>query len=121
MFEITLGNWIPPARALIANVSEWFAVFFIVYRCMFCFAVVNVIRAVFITETNRVASSDDEVMLLKKQRAQEGYIAKVRDLFAELDNDDDGRVSKEEFAQLFDDDVLRAFLSSLDLDFNELE
>jgi len=121
MYEITLGNWVPSCRTLMKHVSDWYGLFYCLYSCTGCFAVVNVIRAVFITETNRVASSDDEVMLMKKQRAQEQYLAKVHDLFMELDDDGDGRVSRDEFKALAEDKVLRAFLSSLDLDFGELE
>lgn len=120
MYEITLGNWVPSCRTLMSNVSDWYGLFYCFYSCTGCFAVVNVIRAVFITETNRVAAEDDEVILMKKKRASEDYLAKVHDLFMELDNDGDGRVSEEEFMQLGEDKVLRAFLGSLDLDFNEL-
>jgi len=121
MYEITLGNWVPSCRTLMGNVTDWYGLFYCVYSCTGCFAVVNVIRAVFITETNRVASEDDEVTIMKKKRAGEIYLAKVHDLFMELDNDGDGRVSQQEFMQLGEDKVLRSFLGSLDLDFNELE
>eukprot|EP00971_Amphidinium_carterae_P105934 2098200-Amphidinium_carterae.1 len=43
MFEITLANWAPSCRLLIDNVSEWYGLFYILYRCMFCFAVVKVV------------------------------------------------------------------------------
>merc|ERR1719188_270843 len=121
MFEITLGNWVPPARKLMDAQSEWWGIFIVVYRCMFCFAVVNVIRAVFITETNRVAAGDDEVAMMNKERAQKSYLAKVRDLFDELDDSGDGKVSWEEFQQLMTDKVMMTFLGTLDLEATDLE
>ena len=32
MFEVLFANWAPACRVLIDNVSEWYAVAFIVYR-----------------------------------------------------------------------------------------
>ncbi|CAE7780787.1 CACNA1H, partial [Symbiodinium pilosum] len=42
MFEILFANWAPPARVLLENMSEWFSVFFLLYRCVLGFAVLNV-------------------------------------------------------------------------------
>ncbi|CAK9032734.1 Voltage-dependent T-type calcium channel subunit alpha-1I [Durusdinium trenchii] len=39
MFEILFANWSPPCRALVDHVSEWFSLFFLVYRCIIGFAV----------------------------------------------------------------------------------
>lgn len=45
MFEILFGNFGPPARVLVENVTEWFASFFLGYRCVFLYATLNVINA----------------------------------------------------------------------------
>ena len=50
------------------NIDEWYGLFFIVYQCCFIFAVIRVIQAVFIAETNRVVASDDEIAIRKKQK-----------------------------------------------------
>eukprot|EP00438_Fugacium_kawagutii_P007475 Skav230100 [mRNA] locus=scaffold283:90303:92893:- [translate_table: standard] len=42
MFEVLFANWSPPCRLLVDNVSEWFTVFFLFYRCVIGFAVLNV-------------------------------------------------------------------------------
>merc|ERR1719188_336531 len=112
MFELTLGNWVVPCRLLMDTVSEWWGLFIIVYRCMFCFAVVNVIRAVFIHETSRVAE-DDEVAMMNREMASAVYLEKVRALFEELDDTSDGSVSREEFNQLMTDDVIKSYLAML--------
>ena len=36
------ANWAPPARVLIDNVSEWYSLVFVIYRCFVGFAVLNV-------------------------------------------------------------------------------
>eukprot|EP00928_Gymnodinium_smaydae_P099020 TRINITY_DN9344_c0_g2_i1.p1 TRINITY_DN9344_c0_g2~~TRINITY_DN9344_c0_g2_i1.p1 ORF type:complete len:561 (+),score=144.59 TRINITY_DN9344_c0_g2_i1:127-1809(+) len=121
MFEVTLGNWAVPARLLMNNVDEIWGYFIIIYSCMFCFAVVNVIRAVFITETNRVAAGDDEVAMMNKERAAKNYVAKLHDLFEELDDSGDGKVTRGEFEQLLTDSVMKRFLSTLELEVADLD
>lgn len=90
MFEITMGNWIVPCRLLVNNVHSGFAIFFILYRCMFCFAVLRVITAVFIAETNRVLENDDELTRIKKQRDSMALKVSLSRLFTALDIDGDG-------------------------------
>ena len=41
MFEILFANWGPPCRVLVDFVDEAFSLFFLVYRCMIGFAVLN--------------------------------------------------------------------------------
>ena len=31
--EVFFANWGPPCRVLVENVSEWFSIFFLIYRC----------------------------------------------------------------------------------------
>ena len=45
MFEVLFANWGPPCRVLVENISEWFALFFLFYRCVIGFAVLNVVGA----------------------------------------------------------------------------
>merc|ERR1719198_2777809 len=55
MFELTLGNWVPITRFLCEKASEWFTFFLLVYHCIVAFAVVTVIRGIFLHETFQVA------------------------------------------------------------------
>eukprot|EP00913_Durusdinium_trenchii_P027163 g25486.t1 len=61
MFEILFANWGPPARILVDNVSEWYSIFFLLYRCVLGFAVINVVNAIFVQQTLKTASSDEEL------------------------------------------------------------
>lgn len=121
MFEITLANWVPSCRLLSNKVSEWYGLVFIFYRCMFCFAVLRVITAVFISETNRVAASDDRVAMNKKREHKRVYLSKLEELFIELDDNLDKVVTWDEFYNMFEDDVLKQFLASLEIDVSDLE
>jgi len=120
MFEITLANWVLPVRTLMSYVSGWYGVFFVMYRCFFCFAVVNVIRAVFITETSRVAHSDDEVALMAKTRASAAIVRKLQNVFNELDADNDGRIDWTEFQELLKNSFLREYMKTLELDVHDM-
>lgn len=121
MFEISVGNWVPVCRLLMEDVSEWFGLFFILYTCSLCFAVVNVIRAVFIAETGRIAAGDDEIAMMRKEQNREILAEKLRDIFEELDDSGDGVVSRQEFNQLITDTVMHKYLSSLDVDVHDMK
>lgn len=116
MFEITLGNWMPPCRALVENVSEWYMVIFVAHKLVIGFSVVSVINAVFVQETFKVATSDDRIMLMSKRRAKRTHLAKIQDLFHHVDEDGSGYVSLDELDQAFSDPEVRAYVSALDLD-----
>lgn len=120
MFEITLGNWIPPCRLLMETVSQSLGLAIVLYRCFLCFAVVNVINAVFITETHRVAASDDEVAILRRERTAKEFIAKLEDLFVELDADGDGKLSSKEFHTLMHDKLIKRFMGTLEIDTSDV-
>merc|ERR1712025_1522426 len=50
MWEIALGNWVPVCRLLMNNVSEWFALVFLLWRAVVGFAIITTIRGVFLHE-----------------------------------------------------------------------
>jgi len=119
MFEMTLGNWMPPCRALVENVSEWFMLLFVAQKLVIGFSVVSVINAVFVQETFKVATSDDRIMLMVKQRARRTHLAKIRDLLSYADEDGSGTVTSQELADAMKDPEFRNYLSALDLDIRD--
>ena len=100
MFEITLGNWPPVCRLLSEKVSEWFMLLCVLHKLIIGFAVVGVINGVFIQETFKVASSDNQIMMRQKERSSNLHEMKMRQLFLEADEDQDGLVSREEWRAL---------------------
>lgn len=77
MFEISMANWSGACRVLTENVSEWFMLLFVAYRCFFLFALLKVIAAIFISETNRVLVNDDELTIMKFEREKVLFDKKV--------------------------------------------
>jgi len=116
MFEITLGNWMVPARALVENISEWYMIFSLAHKLVIGFSVVSVLTGVFIQETFKVATTDDRVMMMSKERAKKIHADKMALLFAAADLDGDGVIDFEEFHRALADTEVRTWLSAMELE-----
>ncbi|CAE8646917.1 unnamed protein product [Polarella glacialis] len=92
MFEILFANWAPACRVLVENVSEWFSIFFLLYRCVLGFALINVLNAVFVQQTLKPASTDEDLAFKQKQKDQVKYTQKVKKMFESVDVSSDGGV-----------------------------
>jgi len=119
MFEITLGNWMPPCRALFENVSEWYMLFSLAHKMIMGFSVVTVMTGVFIQETFKTATIDDRIMVMSKERAKKAVANKVRALFSLADFDGDGCVDPSEFEQIMSNPDVRMWLAAMDCDFGD--
>lgn len=120
MFEILFANWGPPCRVLVENVNEWFSVFFLLYRCVVGFALLNVVNAVFVQQTMKTASSDEELAFKQKERDIALYTRKVRKLFQSMDDSGDGALNLQEFAKLANSPKLKFWMSQLELEYHDL-
>ncbi|CAE8736924.1 unnamed protein product, partial [Polarella glacialis] len=120
MFEILFANWAPACRVLVDNVSEWFSIFFLIYRCVIGFAVLNVLNAVFIQQTLKTASSDEELAFKQKQKDHVKYTQKVQKLFRSVDLSSDGNITFDEFALLVESPKLKFWMSQLELEYHDL-
>mmetsp|Transcript_106834 Transcript_106834/g.189213 ORF Transcript_106834/g.189213 Transcript_106834/m.189213 type:complete len:203 (+) Transcript_106834:1-609(+) len=121
MFEISLGNWVITCRVLTEGLGECWMLFYIFYRCMFCFALLRVISAVFITETNRVLASDDELLLMKQKRDKIAYTQKIFNVFHTIDLNNDGFLEWSELQQLLANEEASEFLTTLGFQQHDFE
>ena len=55
------------------SISEWFAIFFLLYRCVFGFALLNVVTSVFVQQTMKTANSDEELAFKQKEKDKAAY------------------------------------------------
>jgi hypothetical protein len=115
-FEMTMANWPIPARVLFENVSEWFIWLFVAHKLVVGFAFIGVINGMFVQETLQIAMTDDLTMVLKKQKHMRHQKAKLDKLFLAADSDQNGRVSRTEFARILKNPGVRLWLASMDYD-----
>jgi len=120
MFEITLGDWQDITRLLSEEVSEWFTLVCVLHKLTIGFAVIGVITGVILQETFKVAQTDDVILVRQKQRAGQVMRAKMKVLFEHLDDSGDGKVELDEFNTIADDPEIRTWLSSLDIETDDL-
>ncbi|CAK9052564.1 unnamed protein product [Durusdinium trenchii] len=118
--QVLFANWAPACRVLVDNVSEWYSIAFILYRCCVGFAVLNVVNAVFVQSTMRVASVDEELVAAEKAKAQAAYTRRVNALFSEADTSGNGALDLEECRRLLDHPQLQLWLHMLELDTPDL-
>mmetsp|Transcript_2487 Transcript_2487/g.5437 ORF Transcript_2487/g.5437 Transcript_2487/m.5437 type:complete len:661 (-) Transcript_2487:120-2102(-) len=115
MFEISLSNWVPSCRFFMDNIADEFALFYIIYQNMICFAVVRIIAAIFICETNRIASADDTVAMHRRSQLHAMQIRKLKGLFEELDHSGDGQLDWHEFKLMVEDHLLQQWAHSIEV------
>jgi hypothetical protein len=120
MLELTLGNWAPVCRIL-TEVSEYYGILVVAYVLLVSFAVVKVITAVFIFETHKVASSDEDLLILQQGRQTARLESNFAGVFKEIDDSGDGLVTWDEFEQIIHDQRVLTWLAALDLDVHQCE
>lgn len=120
MFEVLFANWAPSCRALVDNVSEWFTLIFVAYRCIVGFALLNVVNSVFVSQTLKIADSDEEYLIKVRQKHQAQYRKKLETLFKAADVTNDGFLELDEFMRLLEDEKMHLWLSQLQLEYHDL-
>mmetsp|Transcript_42899 Transcript_42899/g.121373 ORF Transcript_42899/g.121373 Transcript_42899/m.121373 type:complete len:521 (+) Transcript_42899:2-1564(+) len=116
MFELSLANWIPVCRSLHENVDEWYGLFVLCYQLVVGFAVVKVITGVFLHETFKVTSSDDDLMIVQKKRASQKHVLKMQHLLREADDSKDGYIQREELRQVLLRPSVRNWLTAMEIE-----
>jgi len=111
-------DWAAIAQPL-EEVGGVFYFLFLIYIAFFLFVVTNTLTSLFVEMT--MASSDqDQQMTIQLQLEKQGeYVARMQQMYDEMDEDEDGLISYEEFIKHIDQPEMVAFTSNLDIDVNE--
>jgi hypothetical protein len=121
VFELALANWAPVCHFLVNNVHELYGPLVILYKLVVGFAVVNVITGVFMHETFKVASSDDELMIVQKRRQNAKHAVKMQRLLQEADVSGDGYIQRDEFVDVMQKPAVRTWLSAMEIEVGDSE
>jgi len=116
IFEISFASHVPVCRAVMENVGEGYALFFLAYKCVVGLSVFKVITGVFLHETFKVCTEDDELMVIQKKRTMKKHTIKMNKLFKKVDATGDGLLTWEEFESVLKNESVRTWLSAMDLD-----
>mmetsp|Transcript_156474 Transcript_156474/g.276394 ORF Transcript_156474/g.276394 Transcript_156474/m.276394 type:complete len:559 (-) Transcript_156474:302-1978(-) len=120
MFEISMANWVPVSRALIDHVGNFYSIIIILYRCLFCSAVVKVIAAVFITETYRVLNHDDDLSLMKHWQEKKVFNHKVNKMLKSISHFHSGKLRQRDVEMLLEDEEVADLLAPLGIEGQDL-
>mmetsp|Transcript_33902 Transcript_33902/g.81275 ORF Transcript_33902/g.81275 Transcript_33902/m.81275 type:complete len:664 (-) Transcript_33902:48-2039(-) len=120
MFEVIFANWPIPCRLLVDYVDEWFSLYFIIYRCVVGFCVLNVVGAVFVQQTMKVAADDHDLFMQQQTRNAEAYARKIKDVFAKLDTSGEGVIFMDEFVEILNTPTMSHFMTKLELESTDL-
>jgi len=116
MFEVTFVNFSTQARVLVDEDGEAWVIFFILYRCVVSFAVMQVIRAVFIQQTLKVAETDKELLLVRKLGEERRMTENLNQIFDRGDQRKSGFLEYHQLRDLFKDPAVRVYMQTLDID-----
>lgn len=113
VIEITFVNYTRASRALTDNIDMWYSWVFVVYRMVVSFGVVNVLRAVFINSTMKVAETDHELMMKAALVKSKKFAMELESLWDIIDVSGKGVISFTEFQAARDDPLVSTWLDSL--------
>lgn len=117
VFEFTFsGGWPTCARPLVEGFGAKYAVFFALYISAVTFAMFRIISALFLKDTLRAASLDFDTTIEEKMAEKRIYTQKLADFFYAADESGDGFLSLSEVEAVLEDERLRAYLATLELD-----
>merc|ERR1712060_322446 len=91
-------------------------IYSVLHKMLLGFAVIGIVNGVFVQETFKVATLDDAVMVRQAYRKEKTHIAKMKRLFAQADADNNGRVDRDEWLWICEDQWVQIWLKSQDID-----
>lgn len=108
-------DWGPVAQPLLdIGLSCYFI--FLFYLISFLFIVMNTVTGLFVEATMNQSTQDHALIIQAELDKKNEYIAKLQDLFDEMDLDKDGMIDALEFTGCLDDPRMQAFVTSLNID-----
>ena len=121
VFELTFGNWVPITRVFHEYVAEWLGMSMLLYRGLIGEGLLKVVTGVFLFETFKAAHTDDELMILQRERQASEHVKKITRLFEEADVTGNGELTFADFLDITNDPRVRTWLQAMELDVQDTE
>eukprot|EP00746_Dinoflagellata_sp_MGD_P141637 gnl/MRDRNA2_/MRDRNA2_74716_c0_seq1.p1 gnl/MRDRNA2_/MRDRNA2_74716_c0~~gnl/MRDRNA2_/MRDRNA2_74716_c0_seq1.p1 ORF type:complete len:374 (+),score=51.21 gnl/MRDRNA2_/MRDRNA2_74716_c0_seq1:2-1123(+) len=122
-FELTIapGAWSAMGRLIIYRVNGAYAIFFFLYVAGITFAIVTVIRAIFLKETLASANSDSDIVVAELAHEKGKMVKRLRNVFNTLDQDGSGDISMQELKGMLKNPDLVHLFHTLELNTDQAE
>lgn len=98
-----------------------YAALFLVFVAFSVFAVVNIVTGIFVDSAMQSSQTDRDLLIQEEIHAKEDYLAKIQQIFNEIDVDGSGTVDMSEFSTAIEDERLVAYFNALDLDITDVK
>jgi Ca2+-binding EF-hand superfamily protein len=120
LFESITGgrDWHEVVVALV-DIGWAYATLFLVYIFFMTFLVLNVVVGGVVKTTSEVYKRDRNLVVAEEQQAFHLYGDEVKRFFRDADKDGSGTLSWEEFCKYLNDDKVKAYFQSLDLEISQ--
>jgi Ca2+-binding EF-hand superfamily protein len=83
------------------------------------FAVINIVTGVFVEHAMQSSALDREVVVNEELQTKKNYLKNMREVFEEMDEDDSGCISAEEFETRLNDERVIAYFNAMKLDVSD--
>eukprot|EP00415_Alexandrium_ostenfeldii_P001400 UN1400 len=93
--------------------------FFYIFFTMLAF--LNITTGVFVDNAVETARTHRDFLVERETELKEKYLAEMRDLFLDMDQDGSGTISMDEIASYFEDPRVRSYFAALGLDSADTE
>merc|ERR1712032_27883 len=122
LFHSMLGgiSWHVLSDALLLLDPTLF-ILFLFYIAFSMLTVLNIITGVFVDTAAETARTQREILVQKEMELKEKWCDEMRSLFAEMDTDGSGTVSKSEVKDFFNDERVRSYFIALGLETHDAE
>merc|ERR1719262_2197992 len=98
----------------------------ILYRMMFLlfivftvFAVVNIVTGVFVDSAMQANTTDREIIVHEELNVRKEYLQSMQQIFEEMDDDNKGTISLDEFERKLNDERVIAYFNAMKLDVSD--
>eukprot|EP00928_Gymnodinium_smaydae_P086320 TRINITY_DN7035_c0_g1_i1.p1 TRINITY_DN7035_c0_g1~~TRINITY_DN7035_c0_g1_i1.p1 ORF type:complete len:744 (+),score=149.19 TRINITY_DN7035_c0_g1_i1:94-2325(+) len=108
-------DWSEVAKP-ISSIGGFYKLGFLLYVVFVLFALLNILTGIFVNVSIDSCKMNREIVIEEAITNKKSLVKQIVHLFHEADADSSGTLSLDEFEEFFQDEAIRAFFMSLDLD-----